>query len=157
MKKIAIVGPEASKWTHEQEVLAKVKILEILANTDILVSGHCPKGGIDIWAEEIADFNGISKFIFAPDVEQWEDKIFFVAPDTGIKFSHLGYKSRNILIAETCDVLYCIVPKNGDDDSVWSLSTFCKHCKRFGHPSNGGCWTMNYAKKLGKETHLVII
>ena len=46
---------------------------------------------------------------------------------------------------------------------------FCFHChsqpdsmktgfsKGWGHPTNGGCWTMKYTKKLGKETHLVVI
>jgi hypothetical protein len=33
----------------------------------------------------------------------------------------------------------------------------CKHCDRVGHPSNGGCYTMKVAAKLGKETHLIVI
>lgn len=136
-----------------------------------LVSGHCPKGGVDIWAEEIADIIGIKKLIFEPEINRWEDKTVVGINLINLRnevFSEqetelMGYKSRNKLIAKTCDILYCIVPESNKyktyyyHDLSGNYLEECRHCKLQGHPTNGGCWTMKYAKKLGKETHLIII
>ena len=78
------------------------------------------------------------------------------------------FKPRNIQIAEACDILYCIVPETIYIDkyetpffaefSSYDRRYYCIHCKQFGHPTNGGCWTLNCTKwKLIKETHLVVI
>lgn len=136
----------------------------------IMISGHCPKGGVDIWAEEIADRLGIQKEIYPAEANQWEDKITEVY-DSLVPISRRvvekGYRSRNIQIAEACDVLYCIVPKTANVDeergdlkeyySTTDKKRGCIHCKILGHPTNGGCWTLSYAKRLGKETYLVVI
>lgn len=181
--KIVIVGPSYPKWKSEDQIeKAKFEIRKILfincfdgygKKTGILVSGHCPKGGVDIWAEEIADNLGIKKEIYPAEVNQWEDEL-----DSGMSegkfFNSLsvhkkkGYKSRNIQMAEACDILYCIVPhtvppKGFDITNIDSFtmkdarSFHCIHCKNLGHPTNGGCWTLKKAKSLGKETHLVVI
>lgn len=180
---IAIVGPEENKWTKEQKTKAKLEIRWLfnrnakwkykdeITHNDILdysqiiiISGHCPKAGVDIWAEEIADELGIQKEIYPAEVHQWND---IIQPDRITENEPLvetklkGYRSRNMQIAEACDVLYCIVPKTGKDEPViegtWKLTPYCKHCMRYGHPTNGGCWTLKKAKELGKETHLVVI
>ena len=65
------------------------------------ISGGCHKGGIDIWAEIIADFIGLEKHIYYPTYEQWSPQ---------------GYKERNEKIARDCDILFCITP----DDRYWS-------------------------------------
>lgn len=182
MIKIAIVGSEEKHWTFEQRRKAVEEIEKIFRrearrhfvskltypNPDFmfsddvrrfkklwngqikLISGGCPKGGVDIWAEIIAVIHRILKKIFHPKINQWNDrcdyfencpckndKICTANLDNSCGFKRTGYKSRNIQIAEECDVLYCIDPKN----RKWS----------------GGRWTMNYAKKLGKEVHLVLI
>ena len=193
MTKIGIVGPEESKWTPEQ--IPKVKqwiknMFHALGFDNVLVSGHCPKGGVDIWSEEIADELGIKKEIYPAEVNQWNDKVIIDAKSydehiiTGAfhviaRSKRLkGYRSRNIQIAEACDILYCIVPctcspKEEDHPKFtkeleemgigWIYSdkpiTFykCKHCKKWGHPTNGGCWALLKAKELDKETHLVVI
>ena len=112
--KIAIVGSEAKHWTPKTRELACKKIQEILIDDTyydfnpadpgditypIFISGGCPKGGIDIWAEIIADFIGLEKRIYYPVNNRWE-------PD--------GYKARNEHIAIDCDVLFCIDPKERD-------------------------------------------
>ena len=205
--KIAIVGAEENKWTEEQKRKAKniikttlvkhafketIKKLDI-ANTSIeldyskiiLISGHCPKGGVDIWAEEIAKELGIKTEIYEPEVNQWEDlKIDWNAkniPENHICKScnpplyHLlkGYKSRNIEIARVCDVLYDIEPAKSCKycKGVGTIIVFpkaqtsheppyikqkCKYCEGDGAYS-GGTWTLKYARKLGKEVHKVII
>jgi len=170
--KIAIVGAQESKWTKEQKKKVK-EAIEIIFFHDCgfdrnitLVSGHCPYGGVDIWAEEIADDLKIKKEIYKSLVNQWEDskQKCNICHGTGMKdmgwhkrfgeWEHdkeacdnfgcikgwqklRGYKSRNIQIAEVCDILYCIEPK--------------------GRTRSGGIWTMNYAKKLGKKVYLVKI
>jgi len=189
--KIAIVGPEESKWKSKEQIAkAKREIKYALAgympsmtcytSPDklekekerfeqekeklIVVSGHCPKGGVDIWVEEIADELGIAKEIYPAEVNQWEDSYDEHGRESdwrGQPCHRLkGYKSRNIQIAELCEVLYCIVPKT--EDHPYSCSkTFkkyhCIHCNQRNHLTNGGCWTMKYAKEIGKEAHLVVI
>ncbi len=186
MVKIAIVGPEESKWTEEQKAKAKAEISKIFFKwlkgyhfeeydysgfpgfktkydfEDItLVSGHCPKGGIDLYAEEMADELGIQKEIYPAEVNQWEDVVNYDKgfPKNGIiSISRMkGYKSRNIQIAEACNILYCIVPKRYVDAGPSAESDYCKHCKEWGHPTNGGCFTLEWTKKLNKETHLIVI
>ena len=111
MKQIAIVGSELKYWKPEQEKLVKQHIKDIFSLEkdffqEILVSGGCPKGGVDIWAEEVADELKIPKRIFKPNSMDW-----------------IGYKARNILIAKACDVLYCIDPKwrGGKTGGQWTL------------------------------------
>ncbi len=148
--KIAIVGPEESKWNPKQIFQAKQEIFSILLANDknydvaTLVSGRCHKGGVDIWAEGIAKNLEIQTEIYPAEVHQWTDEIDI----DGIKWK--GFRSRNIQIAEACDILYCIVPKT-------SGKIYCKHCNALGHPTNGGCWTMRHAAMLGKKTELIII
>jgi len=191
--KVVMVGPEESKWKPEQipkvkEEIGRIFVTElwkfnaqqISPQRDytgiILVSGHCPKGGVNIWAEEIADELGIEKEIYPAEVNRWNDDIshqieigFGYKPENPPEVRLKGCRSRNIQIAEACDVLYCIVPKvyvhpdfikDAEEMHAFKGSKrtiYCIHCNQFGHPSNGGCWTMKYAKKLGKETHLVVI
>ena len=195
--KIGIVGAEESKWTEEQKIRAKKVIKGLLHGYTvdglvrfsksnkpiffamarrceiILVSGHCHKKGVDIWAEDNADELGIEKEIYPAEVHQWPDKTVRVCRTCGelkegldevvthdalVNMYHphywklktkKGYRTRNIQVAETFNIGYCIVPYNP--------KAYCKHHKQYGHPSNGGCWTIKYAEKLGKETHLVLI
>jgi len=113
--KIAIVGSEEKYWTKDQEERVKEKILRILnifcLDPTILVSGHCHRGGVDIWAEEIADGLGIEKEIYPAQVKRWSGKG--------------GYRDRNVKIAKACDVLYDIEPRRGDvfrqSGGTWTL------------------------------------
>lgn len=173
--KIAIVGCEESSWKQEQAFIAKQTIKNIFLDnlseyekrryptkklTSVkLISGHCPRGGVDIWAEKIADELGIQKEIYAPEMYSdgnyyWEDKVKYrwhcgdPMCTQREKIVVKGFRTRNIQIAEACDKLYCVVP---------AVDSTCLHCGVSGHPTNGGCWTMKYAKKLGKETFLRVI
>jgi hypothetical protein len=156
MKRVAIVGSSESHWTPEQRTVAVKKIKDILldesnypeacpATPVTLISGGCPKGGIDIWAEIVADTLGIGKEIFLAEVKQWDDSVVpttldKIYPDGTHHYNTKrlkGYMSRNIQIANACDVLYCIDPK--------------------GRKGGGGQWTMNYNKNLGKDTHHIVI
>lgn len=114
MVRIAIVGSEDKYWTPKTRELACKKIKEILISDEYidfygnnpddvifptLISGGCPKGGIDVWAEIIADFIGLEKEIYYPENNQWEPN---------------GYKERNEKIAHGCDILFCIDPSDRD-------------------------------------------
>lgn len=132
---VAFVGADSSKWDQRTETVVRLKIRNIMRyymsaypNAFIPISGHSPKGGVDIWAEEIAKELGLEMKIFAPNVFAWEVK------------EKNGYKKRNIMIAEECDVLFVFSPSiNGK--VVW----------------NGGLWTANYAENLGKKVHRFVI
>ena len=145
--KVAIVGSSESHWAPNQKVKAILYIHDLLEEMSsswlykkvTLVSGGSPKGGIDIYAEMVADELGLEKEIYYPEVNQWEDKTLYtisILPYEPVKILK-GYKSRNIQIAEACDVLYCIDPK-----------------VRVG---GGVFWTYSKAKVLGKEVHHVVI
>ncbi len=170
MTKIAIVGAERKYWTMglkrwevEKRPLVVKEIIRILKSYEdpVLISGGCPYGGVDIWAEIIADALGIEKKIYKPDIHQWSnarmrcnDCVAKLVQDKSksdgwykcitckrvVHKSSLtvkkGYMARNIEIATDCDILYCIDPST--------------------HTS-GGRWTMRKAEELEKEVHLVII
>jgi hypothetical protein len=146
---IGIVGHEAKKFTPHTEAIAKELIRQLLEVPEArLISGHCPLGGIDVWAEEIALTLGKPKLIFPPAVNNWAK----------------GYKPRNILIAEHSDIVHNILvakyppgfdglrhedPKTGEP--------YCYHCHTTEHVKSGGCWTARYAQELGKEAQWHII
>lgn len=156
-RKVAIVGSEKKYLTPSQETKAEFAIYDILRKEGaylgpnwidqiILVSGGCPNEGIDKLAEKVATAWKIEKEIHNPGINQWEDGIGkepYDYDDHGvniIKYRQVilkGYKSRNIDIANSCHVLYCIDPKGRN----WS----------------GGKYTMMVAKRLGKEVHLIEI
>lgn len=140
--RIGIVGHEDAKFTPETEVKARELIRDILnLPKATLVSGHCHLGGIDIWAEQIADAHGIPKDIYPPKTRRWVD----------------GYKPRNIQIAEHSDVVHCIVVAELPASYVGMRFNYCYHCGTNEHIKSGGCWTGKYAKKIGKGwvTHVV--
>lgn len=145
-KRVAIVGSEEKYWINETRDIVTKRIREIfkqyMVNTGsmfhpydswddpksvMLISGGCPRGGVDIWAEIIADSLGVQKTIFQPDECVWSIR----------NSERKGFKERNIEIAENCDVLYCFDPL----ERTWS----------------GARWTFEYAKKMGKETYLELI
>jgi len=118
----------------------------------ILVSGGCGTtdkdskqkfdGGVDVWAEIVADALGVKKDIKYAETFNWEDEHGETSYEDEDGFRSItiykkGFKTRNLEIARECDVLYCIDPAWRD----WS----------------GGRWTMRESEKLGKEVHLVLI
>lgn len=130
---LGIVGHAQEKFTKETEAIARQIIKDEinLLQPDLIVSGHCPQGGVDIYAEEIAAELNIPKEIFAPTVNRWD----------GIG----GFKERNIKIARTSSLVLCVVihpsllPPGVRD---WG-NGICYHCKDKNpkHIKSGGCWT----------------
>lgn len=145
--KLAIVGHEEAKFTNELRAEAVKVIIDAIDEhkPKIVVSGGCPLGGIDIWAEKIATFCGIPTKIYRPRALHWN-------PTHGY-----GYKARNLDIAENCDVLINIVVAEYPPEYDGRRFDACYHCKTDDHIKSGGCWTMKQAKRLGKEVKLIIL
>lgn len=132
---LAIVGPDARAWTKEGERLARLRIHEELIrglHESVhfeAVSGACHLGGVDIWAYQEAEKMNISFREFPPKGHSW-----------------YWYRQRNQRIAHAAQRIVCITPAKG----------WCKHCYAEHHGS-GGCWTLQYAKKIGKDTEVIVI
>lgn len=63
----------------------------------------------------------------------------------------LDYLARNRMIAEQCDELWCFTTKR-------IITELCYHHKpKERHQKTAGCYTMNFARNLGKPTRLFVI
>jgi len=132
--KVAIVG--ASKLSENEEadtrkycgLILNQMIREYGDDELIFISGGA--NGVDSIAETTARGLGIECEIHKPVEKNWD-----------------AYKVRNLKIAESCDILYCLPTKVKLEP--------CYHCESKDHERTGGCWTMKQAKTLKKEIHLV--
>jgi hypothetical protein len=148
--KIGFVGNGTDKFTKQGYNNACKEIERLGKDASVIVSGHSPVGGIDIWAEEFANYEGIPLDLKIPETKQWN-------PPGGY-----GYKARNLDIAKDSDVLYVILADKYPPDYKGMHFKECYHCKSMGrnstdHVKSGGCWTGKQALKMGKEVHWVII
>ncbi len=143
MYSIGIVGHGSDKFDKRTELLAKDIILNILNESTkihddvIMVSGHSPVGGIDIWAEEIAMQLKLLLDIKAPKQLVWN--------------AEYGFKQRNLDIARYSDILHVILVEKYPENYTRQRFKLCYHCKTSDHVKSGGCWTGKQAQKLGKE------
>lgn len=135
--RVGIVGHEAKKFTAETEAKAREIIRSLLSPDDILVSGGCHLGGIDIWAEEEADKLGLKKEIFLPLKYRWSG----------------GYRTRNLKIAAASCIVHCIVVAEYPENYVGRQFDYCYHCHTSDHIKSGGCWTAKRASKA--EWHVI--
>jgi len=141
--KIGIIGNAANKFTDITKQSAKRIIRGLLKSGDILVSGGCHLGGVDIWAEEIAKELGCydSDHIHLPKTHRWEG----------------GYKQRNLKIARDSDIVHVIIVAEYPPEYRGRRFTLCYHCHTDDHVKSGACWTAKEAAKLGKPTKWHII
>ena len=139
--KVGIVGAEAAKFTRSGEVMAKRIIAQIVADADLVVSGGCHLGGIDIWAEEAAKERGVPLVVHKPARLTWSG----------------GYKERNLKIAEDCEILYNIVVARLPDAFKGMTHRLCYHCGTANHVKSGGCWTMKEAAKMKRGTVITVV
>ena len=129
--KLGIVGHAEDKFTPETKRHAEDAIYDAIAwhEPEVIVSGRCPMGGVDIYAEEIAKRLEIPTIIHAPKIHQWD------GPG--------GFKERNEAIARDADLVLCIVVKEFPAGYKGRRFPYCYHCKgrNPGHIKSGGCWT----------------
>jgi hypothetical protein len=138
---IAIIGHAADKFTPFSEARAKAKIIALLGPSDVLISGGCHLGGVDIWAEQLAEKFGNQTIIHRPAKRGW----------------YGGYKDRNLKIARDADVVHVIVAEEYPAEHRGLKFDYCYHCKSKDHIKSGACWTAIQAQKLGKAAHWHII
>lgn len=149
--RVGIVGNGSDKFTALTEAKAKILISHLLGNSlpklygknIILVSGHSPVGGIDIWAEEYADSVGIQKDIKIPQTNSWSGTY--------------GYRARNLDIAKDSDKVHVIVVSEYPPSYTGRRFKKCYHCGTSDHVKSGACWTAIQARKLGKQVQWHII
>lgn len=154
---VGFVGNGADKFTPVGEMLARQFIANELwmhdqdypgEGVDAMVSGHSPVGGIDIWAEEEAEAQGIALNLKIPEIPAWNPHGY-------------GFKARNIDIATDSDVLYVVLADVYPEEYAGMRFDKCYHCVRFRpnltHVKSGGCWTGNYAIQLGRYVRWKVI
>jgi len=144
---LGIVGSEQAKFTVETERLARLTIRRLIIDawkdgkTPIVVSGECHLGGVDIFAKEEASSLGCLYQGFAPKSLDWTR----------------GYKPRNMQIARASDRVVCITIRELPVGYTGMRFKSCYHCCRNDHVKSGGCWTVKYAKSLGKVGDVVVV
>lgn len=119
--RLAIVGSQLLK---NEGALQIIRELFELYKPTVLVSGGAE--GIDSMAEAYAKEVGVATDIYRPEVFQWEDR-----------GHRKGFRSRNIQIADNCDVLIRIANKAGK--------------------TYGSGWTRDRARSLGKFTEEYVL
>ena len=139
--RVGIVGAEAAKFTPETQAAARALIRSRLSPGDVVVSGKCHLGGIDIWAIEVAKELGLDYTEYPPAYLSWER----------------GYKPRNIQIARDSDQVICVTVRELPPNYVGMRFDYCYHCHTNEHVKSGGCWTVKYAKSIGKEGHVLVV
>lgn len=132
--RVGIVGHGADKFTPAGELRARETIRGLLADATVMVSGHSPVGGIDIWAEEEAAALDITLDLKVPEVNQWNPP------------GRYGYKARNLDIANDSDIVHVILADSYPPGYEGREFPYCYHCKTDDHPKSGGCWTGKKAK-----------
>lgn len=142
--RLGIVGSEGGKFTPVTEHNARIliRVLLDLHHPELVVSGACHLGGIDQWGVEEAKARGIQVKEFPPKTHSWLN----------------GYRPRNIHIAMNSDHVVCITVKDlppGFKEGGWER--FCYHCLTKEHIKSGGCWTVKYAKKMGKTGEVIVV
>lgn len=145
---IGIVGSEAAKFTSHTEAKAR-EIIRALIQTKKYAggtSGACHLGGVDIFAREEFTAANLPFKEFPAIVKTWD----------GTK-QYPGYKQRNISIATLADHVVCITLKELPSNYQGMRFNSCYHCKTNTHIKSGGCWTVRYAKNIGKTGEVIVI
>lgn len=137
--KVAIVGTTANLSENEERDMRQhiLLILKRYSPDTIIISGGAK--GVDTIALEIAKGLGFKTKAYKPEIEDW-------APSNG----KIGYKKRNLQIANDCDELYCF--------SVTVRKKKCYHHETpQKHEKTAGCYAANKCRDMGKPTRLCII
>jgi hypothetical protein len=128
---LCIVGSQLKAWrlpeVDELRVKAIIRPVIRLLVPDLIISGRCPSGGVDVWAEEEAALMGYTESdgfrAYEPRVHRWKGEG--------------GYQERDRAMAEACTHLLAI-------RSMWS-------------ETYGSGWTADRARTLGKIVALEVI
>jgi hypothetical protein len=135
--KLGIVGHAAEKFNPQTEMLAREAIANAIKKhkAKVVVSGACHMGGIDAWAEEIAEELSLPTIIHQPRSLHWN------APG--------GFRDRNLKIVRDSDLVLCVVVAKLPKGFAGARFSECYHCgtARPPHVKSGGCWTVMQARR----------
>lgn len=137
--KVAIVGTTTNLSENEERDMRQhiLLILKRYSPDTIIISGGAK--GVDTIALEIAKGLGFKIKAYNPEIEEW-------VPSNG----KIGYKKRNLQIANDCDELYCF--------SVPVRKKKCYHHETLQeHEKTAGCWTARKALQMKKPSQLIVI
>lgn len=143
MTRWGIVGSEAAKFTPETEARARQAIRDRIRPGDVVVSGQCHLGGVDVWAVEEAIAMGCDWREHPAKRHQWS------GPD--------GYMARNLAIVRGSDRVVCITVRRLPPGYTGMRFDLCYHCGTDEHVKSGGCWTAKQARLMGKPGETVVI
>ena len=145
--RIGIVGHASDKFTINGMLKAQEAIYDIFSkhihDKPIIVSGNCPLGGVDLWAEEAAKLARLQTDIKSPKQHQWD--------------AEYGFKQRNLDIAKDSDIIYVILSDSFPPEYNKKKFPYCYHCKTDQHIKSGGCWTAHQAIKMGKKAEWIVV
>jgi hypothetical protein len=152
--RVGCVGNGTDKFTELGKQRAMLLLVDVIHGSSAMVSGHSPVGGIDIWAEEVAEFLGVPLDLKIPEVNAWNPP------------GRYGYMKRNVDIAKDSDILHMIVADKYPNEYRGRRFALCYHHNKGegapvmtpdNHVKSGGCWTAKKALELGKEVvwHIV--
>jgi hypothetical protein len=104
-----------------------------------VLTGACPQGGIDLFAERVATSNGVPVILFPPAVHQWDDD-----------GESQGYRTRNKWIVDLSDEIVVVEPFYRDYAHKGRALWENQNC-------SGGYWCYRYAQSIKKKATLVEI
>lgn len=141
--KLGIVGHEAAKFTaftRRQAWQEMWKVIDEL-QPEMILSGECHLGGVDIWAHQLAEQLGIDFEAHAPEMLRWSDG----------PHGEKGFQTRNLEIAHRSDVVLVVVVRELPPTYKGMRFDGCYHCDKPGrqhepHVKSGACWTAWQAK-----------
>lgn len=152
--RLGIVGSEQAKFTPETEATARRLIRDMIVRerATVVISGRCHLGGVDIFAvQEARRLNAESR------TSDWVDAIEIIEHPPKRREWSIGYKPRNILIAEDSDKVVCITVRTLPPTYTGRTFPLCYHCGTKDHVKSGGCWTVKYAQRLGKPGEVFVV
>jgi len=137
---VAIVGTSVNFTENEERDVPQfiAMILSKYQTSDtIIISGDAK--GVDSIALEVAKGLGFKTDLYKTEINEW-------MPSHG----KIGYKKRNLQIANDCDELHCI--------SVPVHKTKCyHHDEPQEHEKTAGCWTACKVFEMDKPCQLLVV
>lgn len=132
---LAIIGHAQDKFTPHTEALAYQAIYDLITlyNPSLIISGGCHLGGVDIYAEHVANALSIPTRIYKPSHLSWSG----------------GYRERNLLIANNSSLVAVIVVETYPPHYTGQRFKGCYHCHNRNppHVKSGACWTAHHSRR----------
>lgn len=132
---LAIIGHAQDKFTSHAESLAYQAIYELITHyqPSIIISGGCHLGGVDIYAEHVANALSIPTRIYKPARLSWSG----------------GYRERNLKIAHNSSLVAVVVVESYPLAYTGQRFNGCYHCgnRNPPHIKSGACWTAKHSRR----------